>query len=92
MVSHIAQPEGPTNTRLILSYGGHITKVIFDGSKRTPPVLECRSRKKSLEAIIGLRDITNALYDVLLATSLGHLSYVMHQHIDCALISAFLER
>ena len=40
------QPRGSTDTRLILSYGGHIAKVIFDYSERTPPILECRSRKK----------------------------------------------
>ncbi|XP_057524392.1 protein MAINTENANCE OF MERISTEMS-like [Amaranthus tricolor] len=78
--------------RLIPSYGGHIAKLIFEGSERTPPVLECRSRKKPLEAIIGLQDMTDALYDVLPATPLGRLPYVMHQHIDCALISAFVER
>ena len=63
--------SGPTNTQLIPSYGVHIAKVIFDGSKRTPPILECRSKKKSLEVIIGLRDMTDALYDVLLAIPLG---------------------
>ena len=36
--------------------------------------------------------MTDALYDVLPATPLGRLPYVMHQHIDCALISAFVER
>ena len=80
------------NMRLIPSYGGHIGKLIFDGSERTPPLLECRSRKRPLEAIIGLRDMTDALYDVLPATPLGRLLYIMHQHIDCALISAFVER
>ena len=86
------QPGGPTDTRLIPSYGGHIAKLIFDGSERTPPILECHSRKRPLEAIIGLRDITDGLYDVLPATPLGRLPYIMHQHIDCALISAFVER
>ena len=50
--AHHPSPGGPTYTRLIPSYGGHITKVIFDGSERTPPVLECRSRKKPLKAIM----------------------------------------
>ena len=77
---------------MIPSYGGHITKVIFDGSERTPPILECRSRKKPLEAIIGLQDMPDALYDVLPVTPLGRLPYIMHQHIDCGLISAFMER
>ena len=62
------QPEGPTDTRLIPSYGGHITKVIFEGSERKPPILEYRSRNKPLEAIIGLRDMSDAIYDVLPAT------------------------
>ncbi|XP_057532961.1 uncharacterized protein LOC130810853 [Amaranthus tricolor] len=86
------QPGGPIDTRLIPSYGGHIAKLIFYGFKRMPLILECRSRKKSLEAIIRLRDMINALYDVLPATPLGRLPYVMHQHIDCTLISAFVER
>ena len=55
-------------------------------------VLECCSRKKSLEATIGLQDVSAALYDVLPATPLGRLPYIMHQHIDCVLISAFVER
>ena len=86
------QPECPTDTRLIPSYGGHIAKVIFKGSERTPPILERRSRKKPLKAIIGLRDMSDALYDVLLATPLSRLPYIMHQHIDSAFISAFVER
>ena len=45
-----------------------------------------------MDAIIGLRDMSDALYDVLPATPLGRLPYIMHQHIDCALISAFVER
>ena len=49
------QPEGHTDTRLIPSYGA------LEGSERTPPVLECRSRKKPLEAIIGLRDMSDTL-------------------------------
>ena len=36
--------------------------------------------------------MSDALYDVLPATPLGQLPYIMHQHIDCALISAFVER
>ena len=39
------QPEEPTDTRLIPSYGGHIAKVVFDGSVHTPPVLECRKER-----------------------------------------------
>ena len=35
--------------------------------------------------------MTDALYDVLPATPLGRLSYLMHQRIDCGLISAFVE-
>ena len=91
LVDYITQARGATDTRLIPSYGGHIAKVIFKGSERTPPVLECRSRKKPLEAIIELWDMSNALYDDLPATPLGRLPYIMHQHIDCALISAFAE-
>ena len=45
-----------------------------------------------MEAIIALRDMTDELYDVLPATPLSRLPYIMHQHIDCALISAFVER
>ncbi|XP_057535249.1 protein MAIN-LIKE 1-like [Amaranthus tricolor] len=51
-----------------------------------------RWMKRPLEAIIGLRDMTDALYDVLPATPLGRLPYIMPQHIDCALILAFVER
>ena len=72
--------------------GGHIAKVIFEGFERTPPILECRSRKKPLKAIIRLRDMSDALYNVLPATPLGGLPYIMHQHIDRALISTFVER
>ena len=75
------QPGGPTDARLIPSYGGHIAKVIFEGSEHTPPILECRTRKKSLETIIKLQDMSNELYGVLLATPLDHL-YIMHQHKD----------
>ena len=92
LVGHISLAGGPTDTRLIPSYGGHIAKVIFYTSKRMPPVLECCSRKKPLEAIIELRDMPDAHYDVLPATLLGRLPYIMHQDIDYALISAFLER
>ena len=41
---------------------------------------------------MGLRDMFDALYDVLSAIPLGRLPYIMHQHIDSALISAFVER
>ena len=89
----ITSPQpGLTDTRLIPSYGGHIAKVIFEGSERTPQILECHSRKKPLEAIFGLRDLSDALYDVLPATPLSRLPYIMHQHIDSALVSAFVER
>ena len=47
---------------------------------------------KLLEAIIGLRDMSDELYDVLPTTPLRRLPYIMHQHIDGALISAFVER
>jgi hypothetical protein len=77
---------------LIPSYGGHIARVIFEDSERTPPVLECRLRKKTLETIIRLQDMSDELYRVLLATPLGRLPYIMHQHIDSALIAAFVER
>ena len=86
------QPGGPTHTRLIPSYGGHVAKVIFKSSERTPPILECRSRKKPQEAIIRLRDMSDAIYNVLPATPLGRLPYIIHQHIDSTLISAFVER
>ena len=32
------QPGGPTDARLIPSYGGHIVRVIYEGSERTPPI------------------------------------------------------
>ena len=86
------QPGGPIDARLIPSHEGHIAKVIFEGSERTPPILECRTRKKSLEATIRLQDMSNELYGVLTATPLGRLPYIMHQHIDSALITAFVER
>ena len=86
------QPEGPTDTHLIPSYGGHIAKVIFEGSECTPPILGCCSRKKPLEAIIRLQHMSDELYKLLPATPLGQLPYIMHQHIDSALISAFVGR
>ena len=46
------QPEGPVDTSLIPSYGGHVAKVIFEGSERTPPILS--PKKRTLEAIIRL--------------------------------------
>ncbi|XP_057548371.1 protein MAIN-LIKE 1-like [Amaranthus tricolor] len=36
--------------------------------------------------------MSDALNDVLPATSLGRLPVIMHQHINCALISAFVKR
>ena len=66
--------------------------VIFYGSERTPPILKCRSRKKPLEAIIRLQDMSDELYGVLPAIPLGCLPYIMHQHINSALITAFVER
>ena len=36
--------------------------------------------------------MSDALYDVLPATPLGRLPYIMHQHINSALISTFVER
>ena len=86
------QPGGPIDTRLIPSYGGHIARVIYEGLERTPPVLECRLRKRTVDAIIRLQDMSDELYQVLPASSLGRLPYIMHQHIDSALISAFVER
>ena len=62
------QPGGPVDTNLIPSYGGHVAKLIFEGSERTPPILDCRLRKKTLEAIIRLQDISDELYRVLPAT------------------------
>ena len=38
------QPGGPVDSSLIPSYGGHVAKVIFEGSERTPPILDCRPR------------------------------------------------
>ena len=86
------QPGGPVDTTLIPSYGGHVAKVIFEGSERTPPILECRPRKRTLDAIIRLQDMSDELYGVLPATPLGRLPYIMHQHIDSALITTFVER
>ena len=83
------QPGGLTDFE---GYGGHIEKVIFEGFERTPPILECRSSKKPLEAIIRLQDMSDELYELLLAIPLDRLPYIMHQHIDSALISAFVER
>ena len=88
----LPQPRGPTDARLIPSYEGHIAKVIFEGSERTPSILECCTKKKSLEAIIRLQDMSDELYGVLHATPLGRLPYIMHQHIDSVLIMAFVER
>ena len=86
------QPEGPGDARLIPNYGGHIAKVSFEGSERTPSILECRTRKKSLEDIIRLQDISDELYGVLPAIPLGRLLYVMHQHNERALILVLMER
>ncbi|XP_057529713.1 uncharacterized protein LOC130808250 [Amaranthus tricolor] len=68
---------------------GHAAKVIFEGLERTPPILECRPRKKTLDLIIRLQDMSDELYRVLPASPLGRLLYIMHQHIDSALITAF---
>ncbi|XP_057535379.1 protein MAIN-LIKE 1-like [Amaranthus tricolor] len=87
-----AQPGGPVDTTLIPSYGGHVAKAIFEGSERTPPILECRARKKTLDLIIRLQDMSDELYRVLPGTPLGRLPYIMHQHIDSALITTFVER
>ena len=54
LVDHITPARGPVDTSLIPSYGGHVAKVIFEGSKRTPPILDCRPRKRTLDAIIRL--------------------------------------
>ena len=78
LADHIVPASGPTNARLIPNYGGHIAKVIFEGFERTPPILECRTRKKPLEDIIRLQDMSDELYGVLPATPLGRLPYVMH--------------
>ena len=86
------QPGGPVDTTLIPSYGGHVAKVIFEGLEHTPLILECRPRKRTLDAIITLQDMSDELYRVLPATPLGHLPYIMHQHIDSALITTFVER
>ncbi|XP_057526209.1 uncharacterized protein LOC130805452 [Amaranthus tricolor] len=86
------QPKGLVDTSLIPSYGGHVAKVIFEESERTPPILDCRPRKRTLEAIIRLQDMSDELYRVLPATPLGRLPYIMHHHIDSALITAFVER
>ena len=86
------QPGVPTDARLIPNYGGHIAKVIFEGAEHTPPILECLSRKKPLEAIIRLQDMSDELYEVLPATLLGRLPHIMHQHIDSVLITAFVEK
>ena len=86
------QPGGPNDTGLIPSYAGHIAKVIFEGSEHTPLILECHTRKKSLEAIIRLQDISDELYGVLPAIPLGRLPYIMNQHIDSALITTVLEK
>ena len=72
------QPEGPVDTSLIPSNAGHVAKVIFEGSERMPPILDCRPRKRTLEAIIRLQDMSDEFYGVLPATPLGHLSYIMH--------------
>ena len=88
----LPQTDGPTDARLIPSYGGAHSKVIFEESERTPPILECRSRKKPLEAIIKLQDMSDEPYELLLAIPLGRLPYLVHQHIDSALISTFVER
>ena len=77
---------------LIPRYEGHIAKAIFEGSERTPPILECLTRKKSLEVIIRLQDMSDELYRVLPAIPLGRLPYIMHQHIDSSLITTFVER
>ena len=45
-----------------------------------------------MEAIIKLQDISNEKYGVLPATPIGRLPYIMHQHIDSDLITAFVER
>ena len=49
-------------------------------------------RKKSLEAIIRMQDLSDELYKVLPATPLSCLPYIIHQHIDSASITAFMER
>ena len=55
------QPGGPVDTSLIPSYGGHIAKIIFEGSERTPPILECCPRLRTLNAIIRLQDMSDEL-------------------------------
>ena len=86
------QPGGPVDTRLIPSYGGHVARVIFEGLERNPPILECRLRKKTIDSIIRLQDMSDEMYQILPTTELGRLPYVVHQHIDSALIAAFVER
>ena len=56
------QPGGPIDTRLIPSYGGHIARVIYEGLERTPPDLECRLRKRTVDAIFKLQDMSDEMY------------------------------
>ena len=55
---------------MLYRYGGHIVRVIYEGSEHTPSILECHFWKKTVKTIIILRDMSDELYLELSNTSL----------------------
>ncbi|XP_050222503.1 protein MAIN-LIKE 2-like [Mercurialis annua] len=84
-------PGGPEDDTVIPSFLGHVASRLWDGADRG--VLKCQTRHGALRKLRQWYETALEEVKVLIdGTELSHLPYIMFDHLDIPLLSAFVER
>ncbi|XP_050213092.1 protein MAIN-LIKE 1-like [Mercurialis annua] len=84
-------PGGPEDDTVISSFLGHVASRLWDGVDRG--VLKCQTRHGALRKLRQWYETASEEVKVLIEGSeLSHLPFIMFDHLDIPLLSAFVER
>ncbi|XP_050233138.2 protein MAIN-LIKE 1-like [Mercurialis annua] len=84
-------PGGPEDDTVIPSFLGHVASRLWDGADRG--VLNCQTRHGALRKLRQWNETASEEVKVLIdGTELSNLPYIMFDHLDIPLLSAFVER
>ncbi|XP_050229219.1 protein MAINTENANCE OF MERISTEMS-like [Mercurialis annua] len=84
-------PGGPEDDTVIPSFLGHVASRLWDGADRG--VLKCQTRHGALKKLRQWYETASEEVKVLIdGTEISHLPFIMFDHLDIPLLSAFVER
>ncbi|CAL1376373.1 unnamed protein product [Linum trigynum] len=83
---------GPVIPDVIPSFGGHIAFALWTSPAQDRGLLDCCHRSGTVESLRRYEWSSEGSEKVVEGTGLSHLAGCMMQHLDTALITAFVER